>query len=88
MDIRIRLSWQAGQLTATLDETPSATALAAALPLVATARTWGEEVYFDHPYPRGRSPAWPPPATYSAASTATRALDTVRDGDPLRVEHA
>ncbi len=39
MDIRIRLPRQAGQLTATLDETPSATALAAALPLVATART-------------------------------------------------
>ncbi|WP_405924766.1 cyclophilin-like fold protein [Streptomyces sp. NBC_00035] len=44
---RLRISWPAGHLTATLDDTPTAQALAKALPLTSTARTWGEEVYFD-----------------------------------------
>ncbi|MEG8276237.1 cyclophilin-like fold protein [Streptomyces sp. AHA2] len=42
-----RISWPSGHLTATLDDTPTAQALGKALPLVSTARTWGEEVYFD-----------------------------------------
>ncbi|KOT90167.1 hypothetical protein ADK86_26765 [Streptomyces sp. NRRL F-5755] len=124
MDIRIRLSWPAGQLTATLGETPSATALAAALPLVATARTWGEEVYFDtgltlaledgaqqvvEPgtvafWTEGSALALPYGPTPISRGTESRlaspcnvlgrldgdprALDTVRDGDPLRVERA
>ncbi|MFH8749416.1 cyclophilin-like fold protein [Streptomyces rimosus] len=124
MDIRIRLSWPAGQLTATLDETPSATALAATLPLVATARTWGEEVYFDtgltlaledgaqqvvEPgtvafWTEGSALALPYGPTPISRGTESRlaspcnvlgrldgdprALDTVRDGDPLRVERA
>lgn len=45
--MQIRISWPAGHLTATLDDTPTAQALAKALPFVSTARTWGEEVYFD-----------------------------------------
>ncbi|MFI0229021.1 cyclophilin-like fold protein [Streptomyces sp. NPDC017086] len=46
--MRIRISWPAGNLTATLDAgTPTTRALAKALPLASTARTWGEEVYFD-----------------------------------------
>ncbi|MGI5376678.1 cyclophilin-like fold protein [Streptomyces sp. CA-251387] len=45
--LQIRISWPAGHLTATLDNTPTAQALIKALPLVSTARTWGEEVYFD-----------------------------------------
>lgn len=44
---QIRISWPAGHLTATLDDTPTTQALAKALPLASTARTWGEEVYFD-----------------------------------------
>ncbi|MEU4486363.1 cyclophilin-like fold protein [Streptomyces purpurascens] len=44
--LQIRISWPAGHL-ATLDDTPTTQALAQALPLVSTARTWGEEVYFD-----------------------------------------
>ncbi|MEV7067394.1 cyclophilin-like fold protein [Streptomyces collinus] len=45
--LRIRISWPAGHLTASLDDTPASQALAKALPLVSTARTWGKEVYFD-----------------------------------------
>ncbi|TJZ50240.1 hypothetical protein FCH28_23345 [Streptomyces piniterrae] len=45
--MKIRISWPAGHLTATLDDTPTAAALTAALPLGSTAHTWGEEVYFD-----------------------------------------
>ncbi|MDO0913515.1 cyclophilin-like fold protein [Streptomyces sp. DT2A-34] len=45
--LRIRISWPAGHLTAALDDTPTTQALAKVLPLVSTARTWGEEVYFD-----------------------------------------
>ncbi|MFG3113142.1 cyclophilin-like fold protein [Streptomyces sp. NPDC048197] len=56
--MKIRISWPAGQLTATLDDTPTAAALMAALPVDATARTWGEEVYFD----TGLSPALEPDA--------------------------
>lgn len=45
--LQIRISWPSGNLTATLDDTPTAQALSKALPLSSTARTWGEEVYFD-----------------------------------------
>ncbi|MCX4882045.1 MULTISPECIES: cyclophilin-like fold protein [unclassified Streptomyces] len=45
--MQIRISWPAGHLTATLDDTPTTQALTTALPLASTARTWGEEVYFD-----------------------------------------
>ncbi|MFC8348822.1 cyclophilin-like fold protein [Streptomyces sp. NPDC057280] len=45
--MQIRISWPSGHLTATLDDTSTAEALAKALPLVSTAHTWGQEVYFD-----------------------------------------
>ncbi|WP_077798133.1 cyclophilin-like fold protein [Streptomyces sp. JHA26] len=44
---RIRISWPTGHLTATLEDTPTTQALLKALPLTASAHTWGEEVYFD-----------------------------------------
>ncbi|MFJ9865515.1 cyclophilin-like fold protein [Streptomyces sp. NPDC101165] len=45
--MQIRISWPAGNITATLDDTPTTQALGKALPLASTAHTWGEEVYFD-----------------------------------------
>ncbi|MER6382274.1 cyclophilin-like fold protein [Streptomyces sp. NPDC001250] len=46
--MQIRISWPAGNVTATLDaDTPTTQALAKALPLTSTACTWGNEVYFD-----------------------------------------
>ncbi|MDQ0386704.1 hypothetical protein J2S54_003524 [Streptomyces sp. DSM 42143] len=45
--MEIHISWPAGHLTAVLDDTPTAQALAKALPITAAAHTWGEEVYFD-----------------------------------------
>ncbi|MEU8958887.1 cyclophilin-like fold protein [Streptomyces sp. NPDC048518] len=47
MQTQIRISWPAGHLTATLEDTPTAQALGKVLPLSSTAHTWGEEVYFD-----------------------------------------
>ncbi len=46
--MQIRISWPAGNLTATLDEdSPTTQALTKALPLTSTAHTWGKEVCFD-----------------------------------------
>lgn len=47
--MQIRISWPAGHLTATLEETPTSKALMGALPISSAAHTWGEEVYFTTP---------------------------------------
>jgi hypothetical protein len=46
---RIRFDFEGVTLEAELHDTPTAKAILAALPLEATALTWGEEVYFDVP---------------------------------------
>src|SRR3954451_16374511 len=46
---RIRFDFGGFTLDADLLDTPTAKAIAAALPLTASALTWGEEVYFEIP---------------------------------------
>ena len=46
---RIRIEWAGGAASATLEDTPTARALVAALPVKSSASTWGDEVYFQVP---------------------------------------
>ena len=46
---RIRIEWKGGAVSAVLEDTPTARALIAALPVTSSASTWGEEVYFEVP---------------------------------------
>jgi hypothetical protein len=54
--MRIRFTIGAVMLDAELNDTPTAKAIAAALPIKAEALTWGEEVYFEIPVRCVREP--------------------------------
>jgi hypothetical protein len=54
---RIRFDFGALTLDAELLDTPTARAVAAALPIRSKVLTWGEEVYFEVPVRVGREPA-------------------------------
>ncbi len=53
---RIRFDFGALTLEAELLDTPTAQAIAAALPITSSVLTWGEEVYFDVPVEAKREP--------------------------------
>ncbi len=54
--MRIRFAFATLTLEAELLDTPTARAIAQALPVSAAVRTWGEEVYFDVPVRAAREP--------------------------------
>ncbi|MGW7362194.1 cyclophilin-like family protein [Streptomyces sp. NPDC054841] len=72
--MKIRISWPAGQLTATLEETPTSKALAGALPVSSTAHTWGEEVYFTV-FSRGTTPGAPGSVSPALEADARQVVD-------------
>ncbi len=47
--MRIRIAWDGGEVFGTLNDTETARQVAAALPCVSLANTWGDEVYFEVP---------------------------------------
>jgi hypothetical protein len=54
--MRIRFDFGVLTLDAELRDTPTAQAIAAALPLTCSVMTWGEEAYFEIPVKVGREP--------------------------------
>jgi hypothetical protein len=47
--MRIRISWEKGEVFGVLTDTPTTHKVLKALPCSASANTWGEEVYFSVP---------------------------------------
>ncbi len=52
----IRVIWSAGEVSATLRDTPTARQLLAGLPVESRANVWGDEVYFGLPFNAEREP--------------------------------
>ena len=67
--MRIRFEFGSLTLDAELLDTPTAKAIAQALPIASTAMTWGEEVYFE-------SPTQPSPASGGRKGGGSRAKRT------------
>ena len=72
--MRVRFDFGSLTLDAELLDTPTAKAIAAALPITAAALTWGEEVYFDIPVKVAREmrARWSRQARSPIGRTATR----------------
>jgi hypothetical protein len=47
--MRIRISWEKGEVFGVLTDTPTARKLLSALPCSSSANTWGDEIYFSVP---------------------------------------
>jgi hypothetical protein len=48
--VMVRIAWKGGEVTANLQDTPTAKQLVTALPCEGSAHTWGDEVYFEVPF--------------------------------------
>ena len=49
MPSQVRIVMETGEVEATLDDSPTAAAIVAALPLEGTVNRWGDEIYFTIP---------------------------------------
>ncbi|MFH0916406.1 MAG: cyclophilin-like fold protein [bacterium] len=56
MPSQIRIVLDDGEAAATLNDSPTAAAIRAALPLEGTVSLWGEEIYFSIPVEAGEAP--------------------------------
>lgn len=56
MPSQIRIVTEAGEVSATLNDSPTADAVRAALPLQGTVSRWGDEIYFTIPVKVGEDP--------------------------------
>jgi uncharacterized protein len=95
---RIRITAGGVSALATLDDSPTGRAVAAALPLEATASTWGDEIYFPIPValPEDQARAtvalgdlgyWPPGHAFCIFFGPTPASegDEIRPASPVNV---
>lgn len=56
MPTQVRMVMETGEVEAMLDDSPTAEAIAAALPLEGTVNRWGEEIYFTIPVRMAEAP--------------------------------